>query len=70
MRVGVIGLGSMGMGAALNLLKAEGMQVAGVDPRPSAQAEFTADGGTGLGRAADQLAARTRVTRARRDEEG
>ena len=53
MRVGVIGLGSMGMGAALNLLKAEGMQVAGVDPRDSAQAEFTAAGGTGLGRAAD-----------------
>ena len=33
MRVAVIGLGSMGMGAALNLLKAEGLEVAGADPR-------------------------------------
>jgi putative dehydrogenase len=53
MRVGVIGLGSMGMGAALNLLKAAGMQVAGVDPRDSARAEFTAAGGTAMARAAD-----------------
>src|SRR6478735_12776144 len=53
MRVGVIGLGSMGMGAALNLLKAADMQVAGVDPRDGARAEFTAAGGTAAARAAD-----------------
>jgi 3-hydroxyisobutyrate dehydrogenase-like beta-hydroxyacid dehydrogenase len=45
MRVGVIGLGSMGMGAALNLLKTAGMQVAGVDPRPGPREEFAAAGG-------------------------
>ena len=53
MRVAVIGLGSMGMGAALNLLKAEGMQVAGVDPRETARAEFAAAGGAAVTRAAD-----------------
>ncbi len=53
MRVGVIGLGSMGMGAALNLLKAAGMEVAGVDPREGARAEFVAAGGMGVARAAD-----------------
>ncbi|MBL6454516.1 NAD-binding protein [Belnapia sp. T6] len=46
MRVAVIGLGNMGMGAALNLLKAGGMEVAGVDPRETARAEFAAAGGT------------------------
>ncbi len=53
MRVGVIGLGSMGMGAALSLLKAEGMEVAGVDPREGARAEFAAAGGTAAARAAE-----------------
>jgi L-threonate 2-dehydrogenase len=53
MRVGVIGLGSMGMGAALNLLQAPGMEVVGVDPREAARAEFTAAGGTAIPRAAE-----------------
>ena len=38
MRVAVIGLGSMGMGAALNLVKAPGLEAAGCDPRESARA--------------------------------
>ncbi|MCO6416687.1 NAD(P)-binding domain-containing protein [Siccirubricoccus sp. KC 17139] len=45
MQVAVIGLGSMGMGAALNLVKAEGLSVAGVDLRDAARAEFAAAGG-------------------------
>lgn len=53
MRVAVIGLGSMGMGAALNLLKAPGIEVAGIEPREAARAEFAAAGGTALPRAAD-----------------
>ncbi|MDO9706968.1 L-threonate dehydrogenase [Paracraurococcus lichenis] len=53
MRVAVIGLGSMGMGAALSLLKAPGLEAAGCDPRPGAQAEFAGAGGTAVGRAAD-----------------
>ena len=53
MRVGVIGLGSMGMGAALNLVR-HGHETFGCDPRPSAVAEFAAGGGTGVA-AADQL---------------
>jgi 3-hydroxyisobutyrate dehydrogenase-like beta-hydroxyacid dehydrogenase len=53
MRVAVIGLGSMGMGAALNLVRASGMQVAGCDPRETAREEFAAAGGTGVARAAD-----------------
>ncbi|MCB4822825.1 L-threonate dehydrogenase [Roseicella aerolata] len=53
MRVAVIGLGSMGMGAALNLVKAPGMQVAGCDPREATREEFAAAGGTGVARAAD-----------------
>jgi len=53
MQVAVIGLGSMGMGAALNLLKAPGMAVAGVDPREGARAEFAAAGGTALASAAE-----------------
>ena len=58
MRVGIIGLGSMGMGAALNLLRAPGMEATGVDPRPEARAEFEAAGGKAVARAAD-LPART-----------
>ena len=44
MKVGVIGLGSMGMGAALSLLRA-GHEVTGCDMRESARAEFAAAGG-------------------------
>src|ERR1700723_1313851 len=44
MKVGVIGLGSMGMGAALNLHR-KGHVVTGCEPRESARAEFLADGG-------------------------
>ncbi|MBR0645183.1 L-threonate dehydrogenase [Plastoroseomonas hellenica] len=44
MRVGVIGMGSMGMGAALSLLHA-GQDVTGCDMREAARAEFAAAGG-------------------------
>ncbi|WP_428483804.1 L-threonate dehydrogenase [Rhodopila sp.] len=47
MRVGVIGLGNMGMGAALNLLK-KGHAVTGCDLREDARAAFTAAGGTAV----------------------
>ncbi len=53
MQVGVIGLGSMGMGAALNLLKASGVSVTGVDPREVARAEFTAAGGSAVASTAE-----------------
>jgi L-threonate 2-dehydrogenase len=53
MRVAVIGLGAMGMGAALNLLKTEGLETAGCDPRDAARAEFAAAGGLAVSRAAD-----------------
>lgn len=52
MRVGVIGLGSMGMGAALSLLRA-GLDVTGCDPRPAARDEFIAAGGTAVAKASD-----------------
>lgn len=45
MKVGVIGLGTMGMGAALNLLR-KGFDVTGCDLRESARAEFAAAGGS------------------------
>lgn len=45
MRVAVIGLGAMGMGAALSCLRA-GLATAGCDLRESARAEFAAAGGT------------------------
>ena len=47
MRVGVIGLGSMGMGAALSLLRA-GHAVTGCDPREAPRAEFLAAGGSAV----------------------
>lgn len=47
MRVAVIGLGSMGMGAALNLV-AHGHQVIGCDPREAARAEMQAAGATAV----------------------
>ena len=52
MRVGVIGLGSMGMGAALSLLRA-GSQVTGCDPRAAARDEFIAAGGAAVAKASD-----------------
>ncbi|WP_431283762.1 L-threonate dehydrogenase [Humitalea sp. 24SJ18S-53] len=42
MRVAVIGLGTMGMGAAQNLAKTEGLEVTGVDPRAEARTAFGA----------------------------
>ena len=44
MKVGVIGLGSMGMGAALNLVKS-GHDVHGCEPREAVRAELVAAGG-------------------------
>ncbi|MBW8269137.1 L-threonate dehydrogenase [Caldovatus aquaticus] len=52
MRVGVIGLGSMGMGAALSCLRA-GLAVTGCDPRAAARAEFAAAGGAAVASAAE-----------------
>src|SRR4051812_8625199 len=44
MKVGVIGLGTMGMGAALNLLK-KGHDVTGCEVRAEGRAAFAAEGG-------------------------
>src|SRR5476651_2247476 len=55
MKVGVIGLGSMGMGAALNLHR-KGHAVTGCEPRESARDEFTAEQGRSVS-SADQLPA-------------
>jgi putative dehydrogenase len=52
MKVGVIGLGSMGMGAALNLLQ-KGHDVRGGDVRAEAREELAAAGGRAVARAAD-----------------
>ena len=52
MRVAVIGLGTMGMGAALNLVKS-GHEVHGCDLRESARAELRAAGGQATARACD-----------------
>lgn len=52
MRVGVIGLGAMGMGAAKSCLKA-GLDTAGCDLRDAARAEFAAAGGTACATPAD-----------------
>ena len=52
MRVGVIGLGSMGMGAALSLLRA-GVEVTGCDPRAAARDEFMAAGGAAVAKASE-----------------
>jgi 3-hydroxyisobutyrate dehydrogenase-like beta-hydroxyacid dehydrogenase len=59
MKVGVIGLGSMGMGAAVNLA-AKGHEVIGCDLREAARAELRHSGGAAVQRAAelpDDLAA-------------
>lgn len=47
MKVAVIGLGSMGMGAALNL-HTKGHAVTGCDVRPEARAAFAVDGGAAV----------------------
>jgi len=52
MKVGVIGLGSMGMGAALNLLKSQ-HQVVGCELREAARAEIAAVGGSAVASAAE-----------------
>jgi 3-hydroxyisobutyrate dehydrogenase len=52
MKLGVIGLGSMGMGAALNLVRA-GHEVFGCDVRAEARAALVAAGGQAVGRAGD-----------------
>jgi 3-hydroxyisobutyrate dehydrogenase-like beta-hydroxyacid dehydrogenase len=52
MRVGVIGLGAMGMGAALSCLRA-GLSVTGCDPAEPARRNFAAAGGAVCARAAE-----------------
>jgi len=52
MKVGIIGLGTMGMGAALNLVK-HGHEVHGCELREPARAELQAAGGNAVARAAD-----------------
>jgi len=52
MEVGVIGLGSMGMGAALNLVR-KGHKVSGCDLRAEAREELARAGGAASARAAD-----------------
>ena len=52
MKVAVIGLGTMGMGAALNLVR-KGHQVCGCDVREAVRTELSAGGGTAVGSAAD-----------------
>ncbi len=48
MKVGVIGLGTMGMGAALNLVR-KGYAVTGCDVRDAPRAELVEAGGTAVG---------------------
>lgn len=52
MKVGVIGLGSMGMGAAINLVRA-GHTVIGCDVRAESLEKFRAEGGGAAARACD-----------------
>src|SRR5262249_43907166 len=52
MKVAVIGLGTMGMGAALNLVR-KGHQVTGCDVREAARAELAAAGGSAVASAAE-----------------
>ena len=51
MKVGVIGLGTMGMGAALNLGR-KGLPCSGCELREAARAELVAAGGAAVARAA------------------
>ena len=55
LRVGIIGLGSMGMGAALNLVKA-GHRVCGAELRETARAELIAAGGQAVSRGGEMPA--------------
>ena len=55
MKVGVIGLGTMGMGAALNLHR-KGHAVTGCEPREASRAEFAAAGAAAVA-SADELPA-------------
>ncbi|TFZ04423.1 L-threonate dehydrogenase [Ramlibacter rhizophilus] len=50
--LGVVGLGSMGLGAAVSALR-RGVPVVGCDPRTEARAAFEAAGGRAVARAAD-----------------
>jgi L-threonate 2-dehydrogenase len=52
MKVGVIGLGTMGMGAALNLVR-KGHHVIGCELREATRAELTAAGGAAVASAAE-----------------
>lgn len=52
MKVGVIGLGTMGMGAALNLLR-KGFEVTGCEIREESRAAFAAEGGAVVASPAD-----------------
>jgi L-threonate 2-dehydrogenase len=52
MKVGVIGLGTMGMGAALNLAR-KGFSVSGCDLRETARAELAGGGGTAFAKASE-----------------
>lgn len=52
MKVGVIGLGAMGMGAALNLVKA-GHEVVGIEPRAAGRDAFAAAGGSAVASVAE-----------------
>ena len=52
MKTGIIGLGTMGMGAALRLVKV-GQEVHGCDLREVARAELAASGGHAIGRPCD-----------------
>ncbi len=52
MKVGVIGLGTMGMGAAVNLVNKQ-HRVTGCDVRPAARAALEAAGGAAVGSAAE-----------------
>ena len=52
MKVGVIGLGAMGFGAAVNLRRA-GHAVIGVEPREAGRAAFAAEGGTAVASVAE-----------------
>lgn len=53
--LGVIGLGSMGMGAALSALR-KGVPTWGCDPRPEARAAFTQAGGQAVAHASELAA--------------
>ena len=61
MKVGVIGLGSMGMGAALNLLKSQ-HQVVGCELREAARAEIATAGGSAVASAAERSVRITRTS--------